>query len=286
MAFTQGWSEHRGIHTDLQVGRILRTSGTGESGSGEGLDVCVIESEGLGRVLFAGERPVRNADPFSAYHEMLVHVPMCSHPAPASALVLGGSDGATLEVLRSYTSLQSITMAGLSPAIMNAATEWFDGARAAFADPRLAVSRQDAASFVRDCKDRFDVLIFDPAEPLSSRAFAQSFFCDCFRMLSYDGVMVCDCGPASPVASLRETGSVIGKIRRLFPVFRLYQAPSRLGISSNRLFGFAGKTQDPARQAPTGRHAGEGANAAWYNDAVHRAAFAMPGIVDSLLEKV
>lgn len=286
MAFRQGWSENRGIELELQVQRIRKAADASEAASRNDMQVSVLDTEGLGTVMFAGERPVRNAEPFSAYHEMLVHVPMCSHPSPSGALVLGGSDGATLETLLSYRSLKQVTMAGVSPSIMAAAIESFEGARRAFADPRLVVSRQDAIAFARDCRDRFDVIIFDPAEALTSKAFAQSFFCDCFRLLSYDGVLVCDCGPASPVPALRETGSVVGKIRRLFPTFRLYQAPSRLGISSNRLFGFASKTFDPAKQAPSGRQAQEAANAAWYNDSVHRAAFAMPGIVESLLETV
>ncbi|MEN6364886.1 MAG: hypothetical protein ABFC81_07430 [Rectinema sp.] len=303
MAFWHVWSESQGIETSVSVRRVLQSGGPArDSGEREpsaatrpsggtdfpnsSNDVWALETETYGTILLAQDKPLRGSLQPSPYHEMLVHPAMNAHPAPKAALLFGGSDGASLELLLSYPSLESVTVAGLDETVAKTAAAWFPTAHSAFSDQRLRVSSADASIFARDCRDRFDVVIIDPVAPLCSLSFPQSFFCDCFRLLTGDGVLACDCGPADPKSALRETGSVVGKVRRLFPVFKPYRAPGRLSCERDRIFGFAAKTFDPTATPPSSRWKTEGARAGWYNDSMHRAAFALPTTVEAMLETV
>lgn len=288
MALWHVWSENPGIETSVRIDGLIPFNGMPEAEcpGAEAVETRVYKTQRLGTVMFSGEKPLRNADPVSPFHEMLTHVPMCSHPHPTRALVVGGSDGFVLELLLSYASIESVHVAGFSKNSASIAAAAFPGAEEAFGDRRVSISGADAAEFARESRERFDVIVFDPMESLKAPSFPQSFFCDCFRLLTVDGVMACDCGASDPSNSLRETAAVIGKIRRLFPVFRAYQSPGRLGVSAPRIFGFASKTIDPAVASPTMLWKKDGAKALWYNEAVHRAAFAMPTTVVSMLETV
>ena len=44
------------------------------------------------------------------YHENLVHVAAIAHPAPTTALIIGGGDGGSAEELLKYPTIKSVTL--------------------------------------------------------------------------------------------------------------------------------------------------------------------------------
>src|SRR3954451_10909792 len=56
----------------------------------------VLDTEPFGRMLILDDAVQTTIVDESAYHEMLVHVPMLAHPAPRQVLIIGGGDGGTL----------------------------------------------------------------------------------------------------------------------------------------------------------------------------------------------
>src|SRR5690606_19620622 len=67
-------------------------------------DIAIVDTPALGRMLVLdGIVQTTVKDEFT-YHEMIVHVPMMSHPNPRRVLVIGGGDGGTVrEVLKHPT---------------------------------------------------------------------------------------------------------------------------------------------------------------------------------------
>ena len=48
------------------------------------------------------------ADEF-VYHEMMVHVPMNTHPNPRKVLIIGGGDGMVLHEVLKHPTVESVT---------------------------------------------------------------------------------------------------------------------------------------------------------------------------------
>jgi spermidine synthase len=44
------------------------------------------------------------------YHEMMVHVPMLSHPAPEQVLIIGGGDGGILREVLRHPQVEKVVM--------------------------------------------------------------------------------------------------------------------------------------------------------------------------------
>ena len=51
------------------------------------------------------------------YHENLVHVAAITHPAPETALIIGGGDGGSAEELLKYQTIKSVTLVEIDIAV-------------------------------------------------------------------------------------------------------------------------------------------------------------------------
>src|SRR5256884_3550906 len=73
------------------------------------------------------------------YHENLVHVAAITHPAPETALIIGGGDGGSAEELLKYQTIKSVTLVEIDIAVPDIARKYFaEVHRGALTDPRLA----------------------------------------------------------------------------------------------------------------------------------------------------
>ncbi|MYW01499.1 polyamine aminopropyltransferase [Streptomyces sp. SID3343] len=108
------------------------------------------------------------------------------HPAMAGrhdrVLVLGGGDGLALREVLRYPAVRDVVVvvaraAETAPARTDPALRALAGN--AFADPRVRVVVEDAFAWVRAARDRFDVVVADPAAPSTgsaARLYTQEFY--------------------------------------------------------------------------------------------------------------
>src|SRR6202140_3509267 len=53
------------------------------------------------------------------YHENLVHVAAITHPAPETALIIGGGDGGSAEELLKYQTIKPVTLAEIDIPVLD-----------------------------------------------------------------------------------------------------------------------------------------------------------------------
>jgi len=272
--YTRG--DSAGTKWCIKVSRSLY-SAEGPSGRVE-----VLETEDFGRALaFDGALALTEAEGF-AQREMTVHPAMGAHPGVRSALVVAGGDGELASELLRYPGLERVTVTEDDEAYAEAARRFFPERAAALTDARATVSTDRADAFVRETRERFDLVLVTARAALREETSGQSFYCDCYRALSGDGMLVTPAGDAYFPQGRRELAAVAGRLKRLFPIFRPYCFHSPASGSCARMLALASKKYDPVRDFQAERWERAGIETRYYDAEVHRAAFALPRYVEEV----
>ena len=186
-----------------------------------------------------------------------------------------------------HRGIERIIVVEPNEGILEAARRWFPSLASAFGDSRVKIVDNDASDFVRDTKERFDVVIVDdPAGCNGDGPQAQAFYCDCFRILSGDGVLVSRTGSASTPQKRRELVARAGKVKRLFPIYRLYRSIPPAGEPGETLLGFASKRYDPIKDFDDSGWNVTGIDTRYYTPDIHRGAFALPRYLEELVSGI
>jgi len=96
------------------------------------------------------------------YHEALVHPAMLAHPNPKTVLIMGGGEGATAREVLRHKSVEKVVMVDIDEEFVELCKEHIPlwGAEA-FADERLELLYMDINVYLKECKEKFDIVIGD-----------------------------------------------------------------------------------------------------------------------------
>ncbi|RLI02177.1 spermidine synthase, partial [Candidatus Bathyarchaeota archaeon] len=116
------------------------------------------------------------------YHEMLVHVPMLIHENPKKVLLIGGGDGYSLREILKHNPDEVLVVEVDKKVIEISKT--FLGAKDYFNNEKVSTIYQDGGKFIKNCKEKFDVVIVDGTDPspVSKSLFSEEFFTKCFKV--------------------------------------------------------------------------------------------------------
>lgn len=157
----------------------------------------VVDSIQYGRMLLLdGIVQTTEKDEF-IYHEMMVHVPVLSHPSPEKVLIIGGGDGGILREVIRYKSVTSATIVEIDPGVIDLCKEYLPTiSNGAFEDSRTSLIISDGAAFVKETREKFDVVIVDSCDPIGPATvlFSKAFYRDIHDLLNPGGIMVCQTG--------------------------------------------------------------------------------------------
>lgn len=222
------------------------------------------------------------------YHEMLVHMPGISHPAPERALIVGGGDGGSAEELLKYPSIRSVTLCEIDLAVVDISRKHLASVhRGSFDDPRLTLRIGDGFAFVRETAETFDLIVLDLTDPggPSTLLYTPDFYRACAARLNPLGAMTLHI--ASPIAHPQRVREGLAALRSAFPLVTPYLASIPL-YGGMWMMACASGSLDPRKLAAhevdrrlAQRRIGE---LQYYNGDVHRAALALPNFVRSLVE--
>ena len=174
-------------------------------------DVMVFESTNYGRVLVLdGVIQLTERDEM-AYQEMIVNLPMMSHPDPKNVLIIGGGDGGVLREVARHEGVKNITMCEIDKMVVDVSKKYFaDSTASSFSDPRLTLKYifsfnfihfnliflcrfEDASEFIKNYKDTFDVVIVDSSDPVgpANTLFTEEFYTNLRLSMTSEGVLCC-----------------------------------------------------------------------------------------------
>jgi spermidine synthase len=221
------------------------------------------------------------------YHENLVHVAAITHPAPETALIIGGGDGGSAEELLKYQTIKSVTLVEIDLAVLDIARKYFaEVHHGALLDPRLTVKVEDGLAFVRGATDTYDLIVLDLTDPggASEPLYGAEFYRACAARLNPTGAMTLHI--ASPVAHPERVRAAMVNLRAVFSVVIPYLVSIPL-YGGLWMMACASPTLNPAYLTPleaNRRIATRGIrDLQYYNGEVHRASMALPNFVRDLV---
>ncbi|RMI08865.1 MAG: spermidine synthase, partial [Calditrichaeota bacterium] len=142
---------------------------------------------------------------------------------------------------------------------------------------------QDGVEYVRTTDRRYDVIIIDSTDPVSvgEGLFTREFYQNCANLLKRPGVLVNQ--SESPAWQPELVQRIARKLQTIFSGVHFYQAHIPTYPSGHWLFGFASNELHPLNDFQEARYRKAALSLRYYNDAIHRGAFALPTFVQELV---
>jgi len=103
-------------------------------------------------------------DEFS-YQEMIVHLPMFSHPNPRKVLIIGGGDGGALREVLKHKCVEEVTICEIDKVVIEVSKKYIPSMAHSFSDPRVNKYVGDGIKFMEKYTNHFDVIITDSSDP-------------------------------------------------------------------------------------------------------------------------
>lgn len=133
------------------------------------------------------------------YHESFVHFPIILTEArPRNVLVLGAGDGLITEELLKYSFIESITQIELDKKMYDLAIShptFLSLNKNSFSNSKVKVLFQDALYYMRNTKEKFDIIFIDFPYPYTynlSRLYSVEFYNYVRKHLNPDGFIILD----------------------------------------------------------------------------------------------
>jgi spermidine synthase len=248
----------------------------------------VLDLEGPGRALIlAGTLQTSLGEDFT-YHEPLVHIPMFAHPNPHRVLIVGGGDGGALRHVLLHPSVTRALEVEIDQAVVEASLRFLpEISRGAYSDKRAELKIGDGAQFLAETSERFDVILIDSTDPVGPAAalISDKFLQDARRALAPGGLLAMQSG--SPVSQPREWFSTVRAFKRAFTIVKPYVGYVPIYPAMLWSWVVGSDEIDPAsidEISTRTRLDGMRSELRLYNTGLHRAAFALPTFVQSLLQ--
>ncbi len=219
------------------------------SGNSEFQRIDVFDSKEFGRFLtLDGYMMLTEKDEF-IYHEMITHVPMAVHPNAENILVIGAGDGGVIRELTRYPGVKSIDLVEIDELVVEVCRKYLPSTACRLDDKRVHIYYEDGVKFIRQCENKYDVIIVDSTDPFGpgEGLFTKEFYGSCSNALKEDGIMVNQHESpfyAEDAAAMQRSHK---RIVDSFPISRVYQAHIPTYPSGHWLFGFASKKYHPVR---------------------------------------
>jgi spermidine synthase len=250
-------------------------------------ELTVVEGERFGRMLLLdGVMQTTVADEF-VYHEMLAHVPLLAHGAPADVLIVGGGDCGLAEEILKHGTVQHLTHVEIDARVVALAREHLGEINAGvFDDPRYELHIGDGAAFMAESTRQFDVVLIDSTDPVGAAKpiFTLEFYQAVRRRLKPGGLLVVQAGV--PFLQSVEFQTTMRNLSAAFPLAGCYLLASPTYFGGHMTLAWASETLSPG-DAPLPelkqRFDAVQIETRYYTPAVHLAAFALPAFILRLI---
>ncbi|KUK67830.1 polyamine aminopropyltransferase [Mesotoga sp.] len=245
--------------------------------------IDIFEHPEFGMVLVLdGITMFTEADEFM-YHEMLVHVPLFSHPDPKRVLIIGGGDGGSLREVLKHSSVEEAILCEVDPYVIDAAKLHLKEMSVELDNPKASIINENGADFVRKNMDYFDVIIVDSTDPTAGEGghlFTKEFYSNCYKALRKDGIFCAE--TEDPFYDKGWVAIAYNRISSVFPVSKMYTSFMTTYPSGMWTYTIGSKEVDPLEDYDEDRVLDFEAPLRYYNTEIHRASFALPTFLKEL----
>ena len=236
-------------------------------------DIEVVETHGHGKLLaHDGMIMVTEKDEF-IYHDMITHVPLYTHPNPKNVLVIGGGDGGTVREVLKHSSVEKCTMVEIDGMVVEACKKFIPQTSSELTNSKVTLLIDDGVNFVKNTKEKFDVIIVDSSEPIgpATPLFNVDFYKDVYSCLSDNGIVVSQ--GESPYYDMKMQKVLVKILADVFPKVHIYNYCNMSYPSGLWSFTFASKGLCPFKdfdpQKVTQKHQ-------YYSSECHIGSFLIP----------
>jgi spermidine synthase len=258
--------------------RVKSTIYTGKSAF---QDIAVLDTEYFGKMLVLdGVIQTTTFDQY-IYHEMIVHVPMFTHPDPKSILVIGGGDGGSIREVTKHKSAAKVQWVDIDGTLVDICKtylpEWNpDIEKNKIVDLKI----EDGIKHMRESKGLYDVIIVDCSDPIGpgEQLFTYGFYKDIYSALKDDGLFVQQ--TESPFYHRDLIKGIQKDVSAIYPISRLYTANIPTYPSGLHCFTIGSKKYDPMTPDPDRIPDFE---TLCYSPEIHKACFVLPKYVKELV---
>jgi len=167
------------------------------------------------------------------YHEALVHPVLAAAASPKKVFIGGGGDGLALREILKWSSVTSVVLVDIDPAITRLAAEeprLVELNERSLLDPRVRVINADAMSYLAAAQEAFDVMLLDFPDPTQlglGKLYSSQFYATVRNRLSIDGALGVQCTSPlltrvsfwSIITTLESTGFHVIPYRAFVPSF-------------------------------------------------------------------
>ena len=248
--------------------------------------VEVYDTQQFGRLFRLDGRLMTSEGDEFFYHECMTHPALLAHPNPRSVLVIGGGDGGSSEEIFKHPGIERIVMAELDPAVIDISRRYLSAIhKGALDDPRMEIRLGDGFEFVKNCKEKFDLVVLDLTDPDTPafHLYTEEFFRMCQRVLNPGGLMTMHLGsPVFQANTVRKNATNLRKVfKHVTPLslyIPLYGSLWCLAVASDSV-NVRNLTPETAAQRLRERRVG---GLKYYNAELHPALFALPTFVRDL----
>ncbi len=229
----------------------------------------------------------------TAYHEMIIHVPMLANAAKPvkKVLVIGGGDGGSVREILRHSSVEQVTMVEIDEAVVRASREFLPSLSSSLNDPKLDLIIGDGIEYVQKAAaESFDYIVVDSSDPVgpSTGLFSTAFYKDVYRCLSPHGMMVAQ--SESPRFNQKAFVQLSHCLQDIFGTDNIHTYLAFIQTYPTGMWSFTYGTKDgthPAQSLDSDQASQFAAihDLQYYNSEVHQAAFCLPTFIKNMLSR-
>ena len=183
--------------------------------------------------------------------------------------------------------MKKVVLVEIDPAVIELSKKYLPSlSNGAFDDHRLKLVLDDAAQYVKQTNQKFDVIICDSTDPEGPAAalFSSEFYGDCKKCLRRKGIFVNQNGV--PFVQPEELTLTLENRKPHFRNIGFYVAPVPSYVGGLMAFGWASDCQyEVSRKKLTERLGRVNGKMKYYTPYLHKGAFALPQCMLDFLEQ-
>jgi len=217
------------------------------------------------------------------YHEMIAHIPMCTHKNPKTVLVIGGGDGGTVREVLKHDTVEKVVLCEIDGMVIDACKKFLPTIAGELDNPKVEILVQDAIEYIKTKENEFDVVLIDSTDPMGpgEGLFTQEFYNNVKKSLKKGGIVVAQ--SESPVVNKGEIKKMYDLLKKVFPITSTYTSPIPTYPGGYWAWAFCSEEVQPLSYIDEKRCSDVTKTCKIYNREYHEARFALPNFLKELL---